>query len=90
MQVDISPELAQQGVKVTPLKGLYSPPMGYFLKPCGEIGLLPADASKQDYYKFKGFEFLGFKGDVDLDKLNDKLKREKTRQQKKNSKGGKV
>jgi len=90
MQVQISPELAQQGVKLEPLKGLYSPPMGYFLKPNGEVGLLPADPSRQDYYKWKGFKFLGFKNEVDIGQINDKLKREKTRQQKKKNKGGKI
>jgi len=51
---------------------------------------LPADLPKQDYYKFRGFEFLGLKGEVDLDQIYDKLKREKTRQQKKTKKGGKI
>lgn len=90
MQVVSSPELEQQGAKVTSLKGLYSPPMGYFLKPNGEIGLLPADASKRDYYEWKGFKFLGLKSEVDLDQINDRLKRSKTRQQKKTKKGGKI
>ena len=90
MQVVTSPELEQQGVKVSSLKGLYSPPMGYFLKPNGEVGLLPADPSKQEYYKYRGFKFLGFNTEVDLAQINDKLKREKTRQRKKKNKGGKV
>jgi len=79
-----------QELQVKPLKGLYSPPMGYFLKPNGEVGLLPADPPKQDYYNWKGFKFLGLELEVDIGQINDRLKREKTRQQKKTNKGGNI
>lgn len=90
MEVAISAELAKEGVKIEPVKRLYSPPNGYFLKPNGEVGLLPADPTRLDYYTWKGFEFLGLETEIDRDQINDKLKRTRTRQQKKIEKGGKI
>lgn len=58
-------ELQNQGWKVEQLKGLYAPPVGYFRKPNGEVGRLPADASRIQDYRQRGFEFLGLVGEVD-------------------------
>lgn len=58
-------ELETQGWKTEKLKGLYAPPYGFFRKPNGEIGRLPADASRIQDYRQRGFEFLGLVGEVD-------------------------